>query len=334
MMRIAMEIENPGDIHSTAKTIDGHTGPVNAVGLSGDGKRLVSGSEDGTIRMMSRPWTADAVVCKKADDVRDGKNTDVAMAAYPHPLTGGCDGDELVVCGGGHLGSKVLVHKFSGKLLHTLVGHTTHVECVGLNSDGTLLVTGAADGLRTWNAVKGESLSHLKTDKEVVALAVAVRTIASAAEGTLTIWQQVGDESAGVFETFTTIVINPVLGVHGVALNWDGSKVAYCQGFTVEVRERARGEFQDDPLVLKGHAGLVNAVAFGPAGMLVSGANDYVMCVWDLDKKGTDAAREHLIHRLEGHTAGVLGVAISSDGTCYASASHDGCVRWYGRPRP
>jgi WD40 repeat protein len=293
---------------------------------------------------------AEAIVRQKAEDARDGKNSDVAMARFPHPLNGGSQGDELVACGGGHLGTKVLVHKSNGELLRTFAGHEDEVEFVAISCTGELLVSGAADGLRTWNPVKGLTLCHLKTDGKVTALAVSQAgcTIASATKGAVNVWSRAEGASEGDFQVLSTISADKWLGPRGVALSGDGSRLAFVQGNSIVVRERARGNlpYQDEWLVLKGHTGLVNALQLDHCERLVSGANDFTMCLWDLGRdkrnleKEVEVANgddvEYLVCRREDHTAAVRAVAISYDDSAvpngvwwYASASHDGDVRLY-----
>ena len=72
--------------------------------------------------------------------------------------------------------------------------------------------------------------------------------------------------------------------------------------------------------VLKGHEGAVLAVAFDAEGRrIVSGGEDNVARVWDLDGKE--------LARLAGHQDGVTAVAFSPDGARVATGSLDTTVR-------
>jgi Flp pilus assembly protein TadD len=78
---------------------------------------------------------------------------------------------------------------------------------------------------------------------------------------------------------------------------------------------------QHAPQVLRGHAGLVNAVAFHPTRpYLASGSDDRTVKLWDLDTART-------ICTLSGHTGPVTGVAFSRDGQRLVSTSKDQTVR-------
>lgn len=69
------------------------------------------------------------------------------------------------------------------------------------------------------------------------------------------------------------------------------------------------------PRWLEGHAAAVNVVKFIDAGRAVSAGDDNSLMLWDLES-GSSA-------RLEGHTAKVMGLAVSPDRSVIASASWD-----------
>jgi WD40 repeat protein/DNA-directed RNA polymerase subunit RPC12/RpoP len=100
--------------------------------------------------------------------------------------------------------------------------------------------------------------------------------------------------------------------------------ISACRPSTFESRTPAAHVVLDEPRsdkVLKGHAGIVQAVALSSDGRLaVSGSDDRTVRVWDLST-GVCVAT------LEGHTGWVRCVAVTSDGRLAVSGSDDRTVR-------
>jgi WD40 repeat protein len=71
---------------------------------------------------------------------------------------------------------------------------------------------------------------------------------------------------------------------------------------------------------LKGHAGGVNSVAFGPNGRTMAAASSDTVVLWDVE-------RGRKVEKLKGHTHLVQSVAFSPDGRILASGSWDRTVR-------
>src|SRR5262249_37485164 len=102
--------------------------------------------------------------------------------------------------------------------------------------------------------------------------------------------------------------LEPAGQVVALAVSCDGAQVAgACSGVSVEhpggvvrVWSTRDGRVEAD---CRGHTGSVRAVAFGPGGVLASGAEDGTWRLWSAD--GRETARGG------GHGAVVLGVAFS-----------------------
>src|SRR4029079_14680306 len=72
--------------------------------------------------------------------------------------------------------------------------------------------------------------------------------------------------------------------------------------------------------VLRFHESAVNAVALAPDGRIVTGGEDGRIALWRLGSAEPTAV-------FEGHTAPIVALAMSPDGTTFASASWDRTVR-------
>ena len=125
-------------MYELVHTLSGHKKLVSSVAVSADGKRVVSGSDDGTVKI----WDAESgielhTLSGHSDWVRA-----VAVSA---------DG-KRVVSGGDDKTVKIWDAE-SGTELHTF-GHTDWVRAVAVSADGKKVVSGSDDGtVKIWNMV-------------------------------------------------------------------------------------------------------------------------------------------------------------------------------------
>ena len=159
------------------RVIHGHTGNINAVSFSSDGRHVASAASDRTCRI----WDSTT-----GQEVRKFDTTAEAFQAVAYSP----DGKKLVT------GTKDLVQIWdpaNGKELFKMPGHKGMVNAVAFSKDGKMLATVGEDGdVQVWDPASGRLLRRLGRHVELArALAFAPdgKTLASASDDNqLLIW--------------------------------------------------------------------------------------------------------------------------------------------------
>jgi WD40 repeat protein len=152
----------------------GHRGPAWDIAFLPDGQRVVSGGDDGTVRLWDR---ADA----RLRQTWSGHTGAVfAVAATP-------DGRQILSGSGDR--TLRLWDSETGQPLRTFSGHTDAVYAVAVSPNGRYALSAGCDGtVRIWNLATGRLLRTLTEHRgRVLALAVAPdgRTVVSAGDDAL-----------------------------------------------------------------------------------------------------------------------------------------------------
>jgi len=299
------------------RILAGHWAHVYFVAFSPNGKTVISGGRDGTLRV----W-----------DARTG--------AVLHTLTQ--QGDRELVCSGavspdgqtivsGSWGLRVRVWDANtgteSNTPHALQGHEGDVRSMNVSPDGRTIVSGSHDStVRVWDAQTGAALHTLQGQE-----GVAVHSVAVSPDGN-TIVSGNGKGVVRVWDVHTGAELHTLQGEQGqavssVAVSPDGKViVSGSREGAVRVWDAQTGAALH---TLKGHEESVSSVAVSLDGkIIVSGSFDRTVRVWDLH---TGAA----LSLLSGSDcAAVLCVAVSPDGNTVVSGSGEGAVRvWDARTR-
>jgi len=282
------------------RTLAGHTGPVESVSVTSDGRRVVSGSDDGAVRV----WDLATGRCLQTLE----GHTDEVWSVSVTP-----DGQRAV---SGSKDHTVRVWDLArGRCLQMLEGHTDHVWSVSVTPDGHHAVSGGADGtMRVWDLARGRCLKTLKGHTDYFSVSVTPdgqRAVSGSKDHTVRAWDLATGRCLQTLEGHTN-------EVWSVSVTPDGHcAVSGSKDHTVRVWDLARGRCLQ---MLEGHTDRVWSVSVTPDGHhAVSGGADGTMRVWDL-------ARGHCLKTLKGHTD-YLKVSVSSDGRCAVSGGADDTVR-------
>jgi WD40 repeat protein len=285
----------------------GHEGPIYSIAVSPDGKHIVSGSKDRTLRL----W-----------DANSGKGVLTPFMGHEgavYSVAFSSDGT-LIASGSSDTTVRVWDTQTSQEVRQPLYGHKGSVKSVCFSPDGTLIVSGSDDKtIRIWDARSGITdnifmpLCGHEGHISSVAFSPDGKYIVSGSnDTTIRIWN-----AQSLKKNISTLA--PIQGPHvrALAFSLDNTRVASCAGCTTAVWDTASGA---KILQLQGHQGSVSSVVFSPDGQYIaSGSEDKTVRVWN--------ARTGFVVQgpLQGHQHPITSMAYSPDGFHIVSASdgHD-----------
>jgi WD40 repeat protein len=322
----------------------GHIDGVTACAYSPDGSRILSGSDDNTVR----EWDA-----ATARELRrfEGHDSGVTACAYSpdgtRVVSASYDNtvrewdaatarelrrfeehtDSVMACSYSQDGSRILSASLdrtlrewdaaTGRELHRFEGHTAGVRACAYSPDGTRVVSASNDHtVREWETASGRELRCFVGHADSVGACAyspdGTRVVSASVDQTIREWDAATGRERRRFEGNT-------INVNACLYSPDGSRVLSASwNMTVDEWDAARGR---ELRRFEGHTGGVMACAYSPDGSRVlSASRDRTVREWD-------AARGGKVVQFEGHTRQLAACAYSPDGTRVVSASHDHTVR-------
>ncbi|KIK26417.1 hypothetical protein PISMIDRAFT_95013 [Pisolithus microcarpus 441] len=316
-------------------TLQGHTDSVNSVLFSSDGKKIVSGADDNTVRI----WDAERGV--QVGSPFEGHGDVVTSVGFSPD-------DKRIVSGSHDETVRVWDIERGVQIGVPLEGHGKAVTSVAFSSDGERIVSGSHDKtIRVWDAERGVQIGDpLKGHTgwvNSVAFSFDNRRIVSGSHDKTTV--RIWDVHGG-------IQIGNCLEGHGDAVTSvefsSDSKKIVSGSFdkTLRVWDAERGVMIGNPL--EGHTNGVTSVKFSSNGrMIISASRDKTVRFWDVERVALSSDGRRIVSGsfdktvriwdaeqgvqlgspLEGHGNMVASVAFSSDGKRIVSASHDKTLR-------
>jgi WD40 repeat protein/tetratricopeptide (TPR) repeat protein len=133
------------------KTFSAHSGGINSVSLSPDGRTIATGGADNSVKL----WDLQG-------------NHLVTLAGHTNRINSVrfSNNGKLIASAGDDTTIKIWNQK--GKLLRTLAGHTSSVNSVGFSVNSQLLVSVSSDGVvKIWNSKDGRLLSTLQRSSAI-----------------------------------------------------------------------------------------------------------------------------------------------------------------------
>ncbi|MFN6477929.1 NB-ARC domain-containing protein [Nostoc sp. DedQUE07] len=283
---------------SLVRILEGHSYWVNTVALTPDGKYVISGSRDKTLKVWD--W-------QTGEQLR----TLVGHSDSVYSLALTPDGKYVI---SGSVDNTLKVWDWqTGEQLRTLVGHSDRVYSLALTPDGLYVISGSLDKtLKVWDWQIGEQLRTL------VGHSLWVHAVALTPDG-LYVISGSGDNTLKVWDWQTGEQLHTLVGhsdkVEALALTPDGLYViSGSRDNTLKVWDwQTGGQLH----TLVGHSLYVNAVALTPDGKyVISGSGDKTLKVWDCQTG-------EQLRTLVGHSDSVIALTVTPSGKYVISTSRD-----------
>jgi NACHT domain- and WD repeat-containing protein len=236
---------------------------VQGIEVFGDGNRIISVSNGGTLRVLNAVTFKPILECM----AKDRSLTTVAVSPDGSFAVAGC------------VDSAVMVFDLAtGRLLHEMKGHTKTIRDIVIHPNGLLALSASADAsISIWDPVKGIEL------KAWGAHDAAIQAIALMPDGN-SLLSASFDHTIRLYGIPSGLELKridrDVPGIWSISVFPDSRRfIAGCDDTTVRIWELS-GE--EETIILKGHQGPVWGVSTMVEGnMAVSVSQDGTLIVWD-----------------------------------------------------
>ena len=277
----------------------GHSRWVTTVCYSHDGKKILSGSEDSTVK----EWDVLSGECIRT---YKGHSSTVSSLSYSH------DGKRIL--SGSEDGTVKEWDVLSGECIRTYKGHSRYVESVNYSFDGKKIVSAGRDGtVREWDRETGDCIgSYNFSGVTCVSYSPDNRRIlAGGYDGTVREWDVNTGECINTYKGHNKYITS-------IYCSSDGSHfISGSEDRTIMEWNINSGTVR----TYKGHSDMVSSVRYNrDNSRIISGSYDKTIMEWDVNTG-------KCIKIYIGHSESVSSVSYSPDGKRIVSGSVDTAIK-------
>jgi WD40 repeat protein len=318
----------------------GHSGPVQSVSFSPDGRYALSGSQDQTLklwdissgrevrsfqghshRVFSIAFSPDGMYALSGSEDKTLKLWDINSGIEIRTFKGhsklvfsvAFSPDGKYALSGSQDNTIKLWDISSGEEIRTFVGHSSSVQSVAFSPDGKYALSGSKDNtIKLWDISNGREIRSFRghTDSvDSISFSPDGRYVLSGSrDKTLKLWNFSTGRQIRTFKGHSEGVFSAAISTDGrYALS--GSRDNTLKLWNISTGRQIR--------TFKGHSNYVNSIVFSRDGRYaLSGSFDDSLKLWDVNSG-------RLIRTIGGFISGVDSVAFSPDGSYALSGSGD-----------
>jgi WD40 repeat protein len=321
----------------------GHTQGVNSVAFSPDGKQILSGSYDSTVKLWDmvsgreirtfqehisgvnsvafspdgrQVLSGSTDTTSKLWDVASGREirTFSGHTGFVHSVAFSPDGRQIL--SGSSDNTIKLWDAAGGREIRTFQGHSDNVNSVTFSFDGRQVLSGSTDiTSKLWDAASGREIrtfrGHIGGVDSVVFSIDGWQILSGSSDNAIKLWDAASGQEIKAFQGHTS-------SVYSVAFNPDGQQVLLVSGDNpVKLWDAASGR---EIRTFQGYTSSVWSVAFSPDGRHILLGSDNTIKLWD-------AVSGREIRIFQGHARQVYSVVFSPDGRQVLSGSDDQIIK-------
>ncbi len=282
-------------------------GSITSLAFSPDGKRIISASDDNTVRIWGVRLHPEI---KKLRRLK-GHTSEVYFTTFSP------DGKQIVSASWDN--TVRIWNVETGKEIRKLEGHTNRVFSAAFSPDGERIVSASSDHtVRIWNTLSGKEIRKLDTGDSV-----NFATFSPDGKQIVSAFMYSENNPVCIWDTETGEEILSLVGhtayVSSAAFSPDGKRIVSASADnTVRIWDVETGK---EIRKFEKHTDQVNSAAFSPDGKrIVSASDDKTVRIWN-------AETGEEIHRFEEYSNDVRSAAFSPDGKLVVTADADFSVR-------